>query len=194
MFRDNVKNVLIASKDKVESVCINMGEAIKGTQLQIPLHYLIQDFNSERQVAKAVQAKNCSIALIPRITDSEGDYVLHVNHKENTADNTAAHIAIGLHNITLARYSQIEFWLKSKGSQEYPLRISIILHSGLSTVNYQLEQDTNGWHRHVIPLADFEGISDFSFISKMSFVFQSVDRSSREWDVYIDDIYLTREK
>ena len=186
MFGNRIKLVV----GEVKSSFNRIGD--RDSSLQDPMTLRIHDFNNKKILKELIHTDNCSLSLIPRIINSEGDNVLRINKIQNSQPNNTAIISIPLHNIIINQFSYLEFWMKKESFNDYPLNISIILHSGLSTVRYQLIEHENGWERYIIPFSDFGGIGYFSFISKLTFVIRSTGDENNTWDVYIDDIYLTK--
>jgi len=159
------------------------------------LPHLLADFNIKAVLEQNVSAAGAALSVVPRIFETEGDYALQVHKTKQSADNHQATIDIALENVIISEFTHLEFWMKGDTPLKDLLNVTLVLYSGdgESRVEYSFLELIEGWKLHRISLSDFRGFRDLSFISKISFVIKPLEGTTTTWDVYIDDIYLTKQ-
>lgn len=114
-----------------------------------------------------------------------GEYAIHLQY--SGVPDTSAGWGIGCLRYDAGLFSYIRFWLKGTVGQRFQFRLKDT--KGREGTAVDLAVKEAGWHRIIMPIADFRGIDHHS-VAAITFSF--VDRFGPA-DIYIDDFeFLTR--
>ncbi|MCK4463209.1 MAG: CIA30 family protein [Candidatus Omnitrophica bacterium] len=98
-----------------------------------------------------------------------------------------------LQGLDASKYDNLAFWVKGDPEEGCTTVFKIELKNAQKHVGrYYVTDITNEWQEIVIPFKDFKGITDFSDMAELVFVFEDRVASNKDGIIYIDDIRFTK--
>ena len=100
-----------------------------------------------------------------------------------------------LQNLDASKYDNVAFRVKGDAKVGYTTVFKVELKNAAKQVGrYYVTNISDTWQDVVIPLKDLKGITDYSNLTELVFVFEDRIASNKKGVIYIDDIRFTKNK
>lgn len=100
---------------------------------------------------------------------------------------------MNLQNLDASKYDALSVWVKGDVKAGYTTVFKLELKTASKQVGrFYVTNVTDQWQEVIIPLKDFKGISDFSNLTELVFVFEDKIASNKKGVIYIDDIRFVK--
>ena len=100
-----------------------------------------------------------------------------------------------LQNLDASKYDNVAFRVKGDAKIGYTTVFKVELKNAAKQVGrYYVTNISDQWQDVVIPLKDLKGITDYSNLTELVFVFEDRIASNKKGVIYVDDIRFTKNK
>jgi len=139
--------------------------------------------------------QNCFDSFSPLVKRGPSGYSLRIDYDVDSPNPAFNGVWFKLGGINLNEYKYLILWARGDEKRGFTRHFKLELKnaSGEKGVYYITDIDKS-WKEYKVPFDKFMGISSFNNMQELIFVFEDWRVTSKEGTIYIDDMYITKDK
>ena len=136
----------------------------------------------------------CLISFSKTMRLGDKGYSLRVDYDVDSPRPAWNGVWFKLNNLNFDPFNTLNIWLKGDKLKGYTTVFKIELKNSRGEVGkYYVTGISNEWKKFSIPFEQFLGITDFSRMRELVFVFEDRIATKKTGAIYVDNIYLSKE-
>jgi len=136
------------------------------------------------------RSQSCAITYDPAVKNGDGGYSLRIEYDVESSNPAYNGFWTKLQNVNASARKNLVFFVKGDAAKGFTTRMKVELKNVKETGRYQVNGITDGWQKIVVPLDQFNGLTDRSALTELVIVFDDLTSTKKTGVIYIDDICL----